>query len=211
MTKLTQHFTLEEFHSPRDPNPIPGWAIARLRSVARALEVIRLRFPGRALRITSGFRPEWLQRQVNPKVTNSQHSAATAADFVVDGISPTELWRTIRLLIVLGKLPRIKGLGWYGPQVGPPKRHVHGDERGTKGLVTWSNVAGAPPGPKVMPTFQVRGEAAIYIQVGRTLHKVEDARQLGTLRRLRWAGPKGSQRVLANRRALAAERAKLAA
>lgn len=100
MTKLTEHFTLEEFtrSSMADqigdanrPNPTH---LLNIRKLAEGMEEVRALF-GKPIRITSGYRNPRVNRAVGG-VPTSAHALGHAADFTVDGFTPLEVAKRIR-------------------------------------------------------------------------------------------------------------------
>ena len=108
MTKLTEHFTLEELtHSAtldalikenpgwRGVNDPAPWVVHNLERLADVLETIRLEYDG-PLRISSGFRSPILNSKVRGS-TKSRHCMGLAADIVFDNFQKA-LWFMILAL-----------------------------------------------------------------------------------------------------------------
>ena len=118
MGDLTENFSLHEFRSRRSNTHVPRELWSNVLMLARELEVIRA-VRGTALSLTSGYRTladhEAIYREMGrPAPPGSQHLVAKAADFEVQGISPTETYCAVVRLIERGSV-RNGGLGWYGP------------------------------------------------------------------------------------------------
>lgn len=97
MTRLTDHFTLEEMLRTGTglPNPCPGAVIPKLRLVcSRVLEPVRAHF-GRPVRVNSGYRSPAVNKAVGSKPT-SQHAKGEAVDFEVPGVPNLEVARWVR-------------------------------------------------------------------------------------------------------------------
>lgn len=89
MTRLTEHFTLEEFYRAADG--IPGDDIvANLLDLATALEGVRERLSNRPIIITSGYRTPAHNIAVGG-VPWSYHLRGMAADFVALGMRPRDV------------------------------------------------------------------------------------------------------------------------
>lgn len=118
---LTNNFTLAEFAS-KDGRRTPAVVIANLRILAANLQVLRDNL-GRSIRINSGYRSPEHNKAIGG-ASESQHVLGTAADIVVDGLTPRQVHTEIEKLIAEGKM-REGGLGLYATW-------VHYDVRGTK-------------------------------------------------------------------------------
>jgi len=100
MTKLTDHFTLEEFLFSQTAarlgidNTPTGEVVTNLTEVARYLEEIRRHF-GRPVIVSSGFRCEKLNRAIKGSPT-SAHRFGLAADFTVQGVPNIQVCEFIR-------------------------------------------------------------------------------------------------------------------
>jgi uncharacterized protein YcbK (DUF882 family) len=97
MTKLTEHFTLEELthtdHREFDntPNEVET---ANLQRLALFLEQVKEVLGGKPIMVNSAFRSKQVNDAVGSK-DSSQHRMACAADIRVPGMTPDEVVRTI--------------------------------------------------------------------------------------------------------------------
>jgi len=95
MTKLTEHFSLEEMQKSETAvrlgldNSIPKELIPNAIRVAEALEIIRA-VDGKAIRITSCYRSPVVNKAVGGSPT-SAHRFAFASDCEKEGVSVLEL------------------------------------------------------------------------------------------------------------------------
>ena len=116
MTRVTPHFSVEEFDQPArhgllaTPYP-PEWVEGRLRPLCEALEALRERLGGRPVRVLSGYRSGAYNRAVGG-ARASQHLEGRAADVTVRGRSPEEVLAAALALYAEG-VARIGGLGLY--------------------------------------------------------------------------------------------------
>jgi uncharacterized protein YcbK (DUF882 family) len=117
--RLTENFELDEFAS-RDGAETPADVIENLKEVANNLEIIRsnLKSP---IRINSGYRSPSHNKRIGG-ATNSFHVKGMAADIVVDGYTPEEVFATLEILMRSGKIKK-GGLKRY-------RTFVHYDIRG---------------------------------------------------------------------------------
>lgn len=98
--RLTEHFSLEELTRSSSAerlalNNAPNDAhLSNLRRLAEGLERARTLLGDRALRITSGYRSEAVNRAVGG-VADSDHALGWAADFHAEGLSDLEAARTL--------------------------------------------------------------------------------------------------------------------
>lgn len=120
MGDLSPHFSLHEFglsaaKAARHGCPgadYPGeWIDSRLVPLVRALEIVRAEFGGRPIKIISAYRPLQYNRALGSK-DDSQHVVGRAADFTIDGVSPSEIWDRVLKLYDVGRID-IGGLGVY--------------------------------------------------------------------------------------------------
>ena len=98
--KLTAHFTLEELtfsdtakQKGLDNTP-PAEVKQNLVRLAEFLEDIRALFPGKVIKISSGYRSPKVNAAVGGAKA-SDHLTGCAADIKVPGLSPDEVCRTI--------------------------------------------------------------------------------------------------------------------
>jgi len=93
MTKLTEHFTLEELsrtdHRQFDNTP-NATEIANLERLALLLEQLREAIKGRPIIINSGFRSKKVNDAVG-STDSSQHRLGCAADIRVLGFTPNQV------------------------------------------------------------------------------------------------------------------------
>lgn len=128
MTKITEHFSLEEFachDADRTPYP-PIWINDRLIPLCYLLELIRGACD-RPITIISGYRTNDYNRKIGG-ARRSQHIQGRAADIVVKGLSAGQIH--MRILAVRRFWHRLGGLGLY-------QNFVHVDIRSTDRLVRW--------------------------------------------------------------------------
>jgi len=117
--RLTENFSLSEFDS-NDGSKAPESVIYQLEKVAQNLQVLRA-YLGKPIKINSGYRsPEHNVKIGGAK--NSQHVLGNAADIVVDGYTPRQVFDAIELLQGRGEMA-IGGLHAYDT-------FVHYDIRG---------------------------------------------------------------------------------
>lgn len=119
--QLTKNFHSEEF-ACKDGTRVPKRMKRDLLRLAENLQVLR-DVVGEPIIITSGFRHQLYNKRVGG-ATNSQHRYARAADIVVKGYTPKQLYRKIEELIREGKMHN-GGLGIY-------PTFVHYDVRETR-------------------------------------------------------------------------------
>jgi putative chitinase len=97
MTKLTEHFTLEELthtdHREFDNTPNEA-ETANLERLALFLEQVKEVLGGKPIMVNSAFRSKAVNDAVGSK-DSSQHRMACAADIRVPGMTPDEVVRTI--------------------------------------------------------------------------------------------------------------------
>lgn len=99
MTKLSDHFTLEELtHSDIGirhgiDNSPTGDIVVNLTRLAKTLERVRLLF-NKPIRINSAFRNVEVNALVGSKPT-SQHCIGCAADITIDGLTPDAIVKAI--------------------------------------------------------------------------------------------------------------------
>jgi hypothetical protein len=101
MTKLTEHFTLEELtvtqHRQFDNTPNEKEK-ANLQRLAEFLERVKFMLDMRPIMVNSAFRSKAVNDSVGSKDT-SQHRLGCAADIRVPGMTPDEV---VRVLIASG-------------------------------------------------------------------------------------------------------------
>jgi uncharacterized protein YcbK (DUF882 family) len=121
MVQLTEHFTVDDFRQPalygcRASLYPRRWIEERAIPLAHALEALRAELGGAQIQITSGYRTpalnEALRLAGQPVARNSQHRLGRAADVVVPGRSPTEVYSAALHLHRRGDV-RLGGLGLY--------------------------------------------------------------------------------------------------
>ena len=120
---MTDHFPTHEFDC-HDGTPYPPeWVDTRLPPLKRVLEVIRARCGGLPVTILCGYRtPVWNQHlrkrglEGEGKTGVSEHSRhlhGDAADFMIHGLSLSEVLTTIFSARAEGLLPELGGVGYY--------------------------------------------------------------------------------------------------
>jgi uncharacterized protein YcbK (DUF882 family) len=136
-TKVTPHFTVEEFQRRARPDkgfpdaaPYPkAWVASRLRPLCELLEVLRAEL-GAPIKVGSGYRDPAYNKSIGGAKA-SQHMAGRAADITVAGISPARVHAKVLALYEMGRLPSLGGLGSY-------ETFTHVDIRSAKRLVRWT-------------------------------------------------------------------------
>lgn len=120
----SEHFTLQEFQC-KDSNhtPCPTAYRGNLQELMDNLEVLRSELSESPISINSGYRTPAHNKHVGGK-PKSQHQVGKAADIVISGYSPAEVYNTIDRLQKSGRMNK-GGLGWY-----PKHGFVHYDVRG---------------------------------------------------------------------------------
>lgn len=120
--QLTENFTREEFDS-KDGQIVPQELLGNVRALAQNLEIIRKELGNRKIYINSGYRSFTHNLKIGG-VPNSQHRLGKAADFVVQGMSPNQVYQVLERLIQQGRIKE-GGLGLYD-------NFVHYDIRGKR-------------------------------------------------------------------------------
>ncbi|MDP3768295.1 MAG: D-Ala-D-Ala carboxypeptidase family metallohydrolase [Dehalococcoidia bacterium] len=130
-TRLSPHFTREEFDS-RDGTPYPErWIAPRLTPLVAVLEDLRARVGERAITILSGYRSPAHNRAVGG-ARASQHMEGRAADIRVAGMTPAQVHAELLAMYNEGD-HRIGGLGLYNSFV-----HVDVRPSGAGRLARWT-------------------------------------------------------------------------
>jgi uncharacterized protein YcbK (DUF882 family) len=88
------------------------WLDARLRPLCETLEVIRAFF-GKPVHVNSGYRTPAYNGRLKGAASASQHMQGRAADIVIAGVDPYEVYKGVISLFRAGKLPHLGGLGSY--------------------------------------------------------------------------------------------------
>lgn len=91
---LGGNFTWAEFTKNLTRIPQNENIVNNIYRLAEHLEVVRSRFDGAAIIINSAYRPPFVNRAVGG-AENSQHLYGTAADIVVSGINPHEVYKRL--------------------------------------------------------------------------------------------------------------------
>jgi uncharacterized protein YcbK (DUF882 family) len=122
MTKITEHFTVEEF-ACRDGSPYPPeWIDERLKLLCEVLETVRAAAGGMPLRINSGYRTLAYDERLYEAsakdgsvapASRSQHPQGRAADVTHPMLKPAELFNLVLDLYGSDKLPLLGGCGLY--------------------------------------------------------------------------------------------------
>ncbi len=118
------HFERREFRCFCDGRYCNGFTHEPNHQLVQLLENVRQHF-GRPVIVTSGLRCPDYNAELDGTSPNSKHMDGIAADIVVDGISPEDVYSYIESL-----MPNCGGLGIYSG-------HVHVDVRPNKGR--WDN------------------------------------------------------------------------
>lgn len=117
--QLTKNFNLSEFAS-KDGAITPPIVIEKLKLLANNLQVLR-DYLGKPITINSGYRSPLHNVKIGG-AKNSQHLFGKAADIVVEGYTPKQVFDAIETLQAQGKMS-IGGLHAYNT-------FVHYDIRG---------------------------------------------------------------------------------
>lgn len=126
LEQVSAHFSVLEFAQPAKPAwgdeyevivPYPAlWIAERLVPLCMVLEQIRVACGGRAMLVVSGYRStsynNELYRRAKKKPTDSQHCYGRAADVVVEGTPPGEVYKKA-LELVKAKQITLGGAGLY--------------------------------------------------------------------------------------------------
>jgi uncharacterized protein YcbK (DUF882 family) len=119
--KLTENFNREEFDCA-DGSEMPIEVQLNIAELAVQLEIIRSHFNA-PITINSAYRSPEHNRKIGSN-DSSQHILGKAADIVVKGVSPDDVYDAIEFLISEG-LVKEGGLGRYNT-------FTHYDTRGTR-------------------------------------------------------------------------------
>jgi uncharacterized protein YcbK (DUF882 family) len=119
--KITENFDREDFDCA-DGSEMPTDVQLNIAELAIQLEIIRCHFNA-PVHINSAYRSLEYNRSIGSKDT-SQHVLGRAADIVVEGYTPDEVYDAIEFLISTG-LVKEGGLGRYNT-------FTHYDTRGTR-------------------------------------------------------------------------------
>lgn len=126
---VSPHFRASEFAQPNGvPYPV-AWIESRLKRLVDVLERLRDELGGRPITVVSGYRSQAYNASIGG-VRYSQHTQGRAADIVVDGLAPRNVYDTLLQLRREGKI-KVGGLGLYSS-------FVHVDVREADQLATWS-------------------------------------------------------------------------
>ena len=99
--QLTKNFALSEF-ACNSGAPTPQSVIPNLKKLAQNLQVLR-DATGKKITINSGYRSVEHNKKIGGK-TASQHLLGNAADIVVEGMKPIEVYNKIEELQAQGKM-----------------------------------------------------------------------------------------------------------
>jgi len=119
--KLTKNFSKSEFES-KDGSVMPEKVLANIKKVAYYLQIIRDHLNA-SIKINSAYRSPKHNAKIGG-AKNSQHILGNAADIVVAGYTPEEVFNVIETLVASGDLPE-GGLHAYS-------NFTHFDIRGKK-------------------------------------------------------------------------------
>jgi uncharacterized protein YcbK (DUF882 family) len=119
--KLTKNFSLSEFDS-KDSAKMPDEVFLKIFKLAENLQILRDHF-NLVITINSGYRSPIHNARIGG-VPSSRHLLGEAADIVVEGKTPTEVFKAIEQLIKDNKMKE-GGLKAY-------QTFTHYDIRGTK-------------------------------------------------------------------------------
>ena len=124
--KLTDNFDSTEFDS-HDGAIMPQYILDNIIVVANQLQVVR-NFTGRSITINSGYRSPAHNESIGG-VSNSQHTKGKAADIVVKGLDPIQVYVLLEGLIEDGLI--LEG------GLGLDNNCIHYDCRGKR--ARWNN------------------------------------------------------------------------
>jgi len=119
--KLTKNFSKSEFDS-KDNSLMPNDVLENVKKLAGYLQILRDHLD-KPIKINSGYRSPTHNKKINGK-SKSIHLIGLAADIVVNGMSPKEVFKEVEKLQQEGKLPE-GGLSAYAT-------FLHIDFRGKK-------------------------------------------------------------------------------
>ena len=119
--KLTRNFSKLEFDS-KDGAEMSDEVLENVKKLDGYLQILR-DYLGKAIKINSGYRSPAHNKKINGK-PKSIHLLGLAADIVVSGMSPKEVFKEVEKLQQEGKLPE-GGLSAYDT-------FLHIDFRGKK-------------------------------------------------------------------------------
>lgn len=120
---LTPNFKLKEFLHNGGTAGMTLTIFENIRALAGQLEIVRKQLGGKPIHINSGFRTPDHNKLVGG-VKDSQHTLGKAADITVDGMTPTEVFETVRHTWQggIGHYPRTsKRAGWVHLDTGPKR------------------------------------------------------------------------------------------
>ena len=123
---LSKNFKLSEF-ACKDGVQVPAVYWENVQELANNLQVLRDSFK-KPILINSAYRHLDYNRSIGGS-EKSRHLTAEAADIVIDGVRPEDIFARIERLIETGKMKQ-GGLGLYNT-------FVHYDIRGS--LARWNN------------------------------------------------------------------------
>ena len=134
---MTKNFSKSEFDC-NDESEMPLDVFYNIVKVANQLQTLR-DYIGKPIKINSAYRSEAYNAKIGgahkidlksgKRIETSQHCFGKAADIVIKGMTPMEVYITLELLIEKGEILQ-GGLGMYNS-------FVHYDIRGTK--ARWNN------------------------------------------------------------------------
>ena len=119
--KLTNNFSKSEFDS-KDGSEMPKEVLENIKKLAGYLQILREHL-GKSIKINSGYRSPSHNKKIGGK-PKSIHLLGLAADIVVSGMTPKEVFKEVEKLQDEGQLPQ-GGLSAY-----PTFLHI--DFRGKK-------------------------------------------------------------------------------
>lgn len=120
------HFTWDEMTKSLTRVPESAVVVRQLIRLAEHLDEVRGFLGNRSISITSAYRPPAVNRAVGG-VSNSQHVYGTAADIIVEGIPPHEVFRRLE--------------SWHGSRggLGDSNGFTHIDLRGYRARWNYGN------------------------------------------------------------------------
>lgn len=99
---MTKNFTLSEFNC-KSGAPMPLEVRANIQRLANNLQVLR-DWLGQPITINSGYRSPEYNKTIKGAASKSKHMEGIAADIVVKGRTPKQVYDEIERLISLGKM-----------------------------------------------------------------------------------------------------------
>lgn len=109
--KISEHFSLEEFHCHDGTEYPKSWIPNRLKNLVNNLEIIRKELGGYPIIINSAYRTSEYNQKIKGS-TYSQHILGQAVDIVIKEVPPSTVANEIEKMMRTGKVIK-GGLGRY--------------------------------------------------------------------------------------------------